>query len=95
MHTFVYTPHISFILQGADLVSDSGGESATEDSRRRTAHLFMSGIQSAITSTLQADSQVLGASNILTVHIHIVTGTQRVPVCQTEVEQQFLALKIS
>jgi hypothetical protein len=46
------------IAGGNDPVSDSGAESCGEEARLRTAEVFMSGIQTAITANLEERGQV-------------------------------------
>ncbi len=48
------------VAGGHDPVSDSGAESCGEEVRLRTAEVFMTGIQTAITANLEERGEVSG-----------------------------------
>ena len=60
---------IVFLFLGAgaknDVVSDSGAESCSEDSRRRTAEAFMTGIISSIPSQEQSEDKAGSQEDIV------------------------------
>ena len=69
MYCQLFSCHLIRNFVGAaaktDVVSDSGAESASEDSRRRTAEAFMTGIMSSIPTQEQSQDKAGSQEDIV------------------------------